>query len=325
MRFLIHKKLIHTLITLSTIFVAAPSTGAQKVEPIKFGNFDQWITRNITESKVLGGNDKKLYEVGPTMIITGNKPYSNMGGSPWATSNVYAKVSGISKGSNAIYPASRGGNNMCAKLCTQMDHIKVLGMINMNVMVAGSMFLGEMIEPISSTSNPYSKMEMGMKYNKRPSAVVLDYKVDMPDTDTRVKSTGFGSKKVLKGRDNAVAFVILQRRWEDADGNLHAKRVGTGGELFSKTTQWTNGHRIPIKYGDVSTDPTYSWLGLRQGDNAYYARNSKGKLVKVEEEGWDSPDATPTHVILMLSAGNGEPYIGTEGLTLYVDNVGFVF
>ena len=60
-----------------------------------------------------------------------------------ATSNVYAKVSGVTKGSNAVYPANRTANNRCAKLCTQMERVKVLGLINMDVMVAGSMFLGD--------------------------------------------------------------------------------------------------------------------------------------------------------------------------------------
>lgn len=303
----------------------APELRAQQVEQIKYGDFEQWVTRNITESVVLGGHQKTLYEVGPTAVIDENVAYRNLGGSPWATSNVYAKVSGVTKASNAVYPHTRRPGNKCVKLCTQMDNIKVLGIINMNVMVAGSMFLGEMIEPISSTKNPYAKMEMGIPYTKRPKSVVLDYKVDMPLTDTRIKSTGFGSKKVLPGRDQAVVFVLLQRRWEDAEGNLHAKRVGTGGELFTSGSPWQNGHSIPIKYGDVSADPKLNWLPLRTGENAYYARNSKGKLVKVEEEGWDTPDATPTHAILMMSAGNGEPYVGTEGLTLYVDNVGFGF
>ncbi len=65
------------------------------------------------------------------------------------------------------------------------------------------------------------------------------------------------------------------------------------------------------------------YLQLRSGDDRYYARNSKGKMVPVTEEGWDSADSTPTHIIVMFSAGSGEPYVGTEGLTLYVDNVGF--
>ena len=208
---------------------------------------------------------------------------------------------------------------------SKLEHVKVIGLINMDVMVAGSMFLGQMIEPISSTKNPYSKMDMGIAYTKRPKNLVLDYKVDMPDTNIRTKATGFSSQKTLQGHDDAVVFIMLQRRWEDANGNLHAKRVGTGGEKFTKDTKWVNGHKIPIVYGDASNHPELSWVGLRNNSNAYYARNSKGKLRPVVEEGYDSPDATPTHAIVMISAGSGEPYVGTEGLNFYVDNVAFEF
>lgn len=295
------------------------------VERIKYGDMNGWVTRNIKESAVIGGNQKKVYAIGPTCTL-GDKPYHNMGESPWATSNVLAKVSGITKTSNAVYPATRSGADKCARLTTQMEQVKVLGVINMDVMVAGSMFLGEMVEPIKSTSNPYSKMNMGVPYTKRPTALVFDYKLECPNVNTRTKSTGFSSKKTLQGRDAAVVFVFLQRRWEDADGNIHAKRVGTGGQKFSTTTPWHNGHRVPIRYGNASTQPGYSqYLALRSGSNAYYARNSKGRLVPVKEEGWDDPNATPTHAIVMFSAGSGEPYVGTEGLTLYVDNVGFGF
>lgn len=297
---------------------------AQSVEHIKYGDFSNWVTRQIHESAVIGGHDKTIYEIGPTQTINGNKPYSNLGGSPWATSNVYAKVSGVVKTSNAVYPAERSANNKCAKLCTQIENVKVLGLINMNVMVAGSMFLGEMIEPITSTKNPYSKMEMGVPFTKRPKSLVFDYKIDMPNVNYRIKSTGFSSKKQLPGHDNAVVFVFLQRRWEDAQGNLHAKRVATGGQHFSKGTPWTNGYRLPLVYGDLSAKGTVpGYLKLRTGEERYYARNSKGKMVPVTEEGWDDTSAVPTHVVVMFSAGSGEPYVGTEGLTLYVDNVGF--
>lgn len=302
----------------------ASFVSAQTVEHIKYGDFSNWVTRHIHESAVIGGHDKTIYEIGPTQTIEGNKPYSNLGGSPWATSNVYAKVSGVVKTSNAVYPADRSAKNKCAKLCTQIEKVKVLGLINMDVMVAGSMFLGKMFEPVTSTKNPYSKMEMGIPFSKHPKSLVFDYKVDMPNVNYRVKSTGFSSKKQLPGHDNAVVFVFLQRRWEDSDGNIHAKRVATGGEHFSKTASWTNGHRLQLTYGDLSLKgPVPDYLQLRSGDDRYYARNSKGKMVPVTEEGWDSANATPTHIIVMFSAGSGEPYVGTEGLTLYVDNVGF--
>lgn len=299
------------------------SGSAQTIEPIKYGDMNNWVTRHLHESAVIGGNDKTVYEVGPTTTIEGNKPYVNLGGSPWGTSNVYAKVSGVTKTSNAVFPYERAKGDYAAKLDSKFEHVKVLGLINMDVMVAGSMFLGRMYEPISSTKNPYTKMEMGVPYTKRPSAMVFDYKVDMPNVNTRVKSSGFGSKKTLPGHDNAVVFVFLQRRWEDADGNLHAKRVGTGGRLFTKSSPWVNGYKLPILYGDISNSKSFMpFLALRTKDNAYCAKNSKGQVKPVIEEGWDDPSATPTHLIVMFSAGSGEPYVGTEGLTLYIDNVG---
>lgn len=320
-------KLKTMLALAATAFILAPSTArAIKLEPIKYGNFNSWVTRHVKESSVIGGNTRTVYAIGPATTINGNKAYSNLGGSPWATSNVMAKVSGVTKTSNAVYPANRTGGNKCAKLTTQMEHVKALGIINMDVMVAGSMFLGNMVEPITSTSKPYAKMNMGIPYTKRPTALVFDYAVEAPKTNTRTKSSGFGSKKTLPGRDAAVVFVFLQRRWKDAKGNIHAKRVGTAGQKFNTTTGWHNGHQLKIKYGDASRQPGYaSYLGLRSGANAYYARNSKGRLVPVIEEGWDDPNATPTHAVVMFSAGSGEPYVGTEGLSLYVDNVAFGF
>lgn len=316
---IIMKKL--TLIIASIILCGSYSI-AQKIERIKYGDFNNWITRVISESSVIGGYKKTLYEVGPTKTITGNTSYVNQGGSPWGNSNVFAKVSGITKGSCAVEPVVRSGANKCAKLSTKIEQVKVLGVINMDVMVAGSMFLGQMIEPVTSTKNPYSKMDMGVPYTKKPKALVLDYKVDMPATNSRTKATGFGSKKTIPGRDQAVVFVYLQSRWEDANGNLHAKRVGTGGKKFASASGWVNGAKIPIVYGDISSRADLKWLPLRKAGNAYYARNSKGKLKPVIEEGWDA-NATPTHVIVMISSGSGEPFVGTEGLNLYVDNIGF--
>ncbi|MDE6384459.1 MAG: PCMD domain-containing protein [Paramuribaculum sp.] len=319
------KPIILSLV-LSAALLSPTLSTAQKIEYLKFGDFNNWVTRVIKESHLIGGKEKKIYEVGPSTTITGNKPYVNMGGSPWGTSNVYAKVAGVVKGSNAVEPCVRSGSNLCAKLCTKLDHIKAVGVVNMDVMVAGSIFLGQMIEPVSSTKNPYSKMDMGVPYTKRPQSLVLDYRVDMPSANTRTKSTGFGSKKTLAGRDHAVVFIYLQRRWEDADGNLHAKRVATGGHQFTTASKWVNGFKIPLVYGDVSKNADLKWLGLRSSkDNAYYARNSKNKLKPVIEEGWDDPNATPTHVIVMISSGAGEPFIGTEGLNFYVDNIGFAF
>lgn len=307
------------------LLMAVLTGGAYTLEPIKYGDFSQWVTRDITESKLLGGHHKTIYEIAPTAHVEGNKPYANTGGSPWATSNVYAKVSGVVKGSNTVSPFNRGGDT-CAKLEAKMEEVKVLGLINMDVMVAGSIFLGRVFEPITSTKSPYSKMEMGVPYTKRPKALVFDYQVDMPAENTRTKATGFSSKKTLQGRDNAEVYIILQKRWEDSDGKLYAQRVGTGRERYSASVPWTKGHAVPIHYGDITKESFYKpWMGLINGEKAYYARNSKGKMVPVEEVGWAPADAQPTHMLMMASSTCGEAFIGTEGLTLYIDNIALGF
>lgn len=317
---LLHSVLVALFMCFGTVIAVALRT-----EPIKYGDFTNWVTRNITESKVIGGKGKTIYEIAPTRTITGNQPYSNQGGSPWATSNAYAKVSGIVKGSNTVGPAIINGNKV-AKMESRIEEVKVLGIINMDVMVAGSIFLGKLHEPVTSTKAPFAKMEMGIPYTKRPVALVFDYKVDVPATNTRVKATGFGGKKTLNGRDNAEVYVLLQKRWEDEKGNIYAHRVGTGRERYSKSVPWTKGHQLKIQYGDITKKPGYkSWMGLLDGGKAYYAKNSKGKMVPVHEVGWAAEDETPTHVLVMASSSCGEPFVGTEGMTLYIDNIAFGF
>ena len=317
------KKLIMTA-AVALALMATPAAQAQKVVPIKFGNMDHWVTRVIKESGVIGGQTKHVYEIGPTQTINGAKAYTNLGGSPWGSSNVYAKVMGVVKTSNAVFPDTHGSGK-CAKLTTMLEHVKAVGVINMDVLVSGSIFLGQMIEPLSSTKNPYSKMEMGIPYKQRPKYLQFDYKLNAPGGD-RTYSSGFGSKKTVRGRDYAEVFIILQRRWEDSKGRLHAARVGTGRQRFGNTTNWVTGHRIPIWYGDITKHAGYqSYMGLINGEKSYYARNSKGKMVKCPEEQWDAPNATPTHMLLMASSGCGTAYVGTVGMALWVDNFALVF
>lgn len=313
-------------IILTSLMALSAATGwSLRLEPIPFGDFSRWKKRTITESKVIGGKEKTLYEIAPEGSTSGNKPYVNEGGSPWATSNVYAKVAGVVKGSNTVTPAVHNGNR-CAKMEAKMEEVKALGIVNMDVMVAGTIFLGRVYEPITSPKGPFSKMEMGMPYTKRPKALVFDYQVQMPSSNTKTKSTGLSSKKTIQGRDNAEVYVLLQKRWEDEKGNIYAQRVGTGRERYSKSIPWTTQHQIPIHYGDITKQSFYkSWMGLLNGDKAYYAKNSKGKLVPVQEIEWAPADATPTHVLVMASSSCGEPFVGTEGLTLYIDNVAFGF
>lgn len=312
------------LITILLAGVSVTATTAQNIVPVAFGDFEQWVTRNIKESAVLGGAHKQVFAVGPEKTVDEAKAYEPEGGTPWASSNIYARVVGITKTSNAVFPDQRETGGRCAKLTTRMEHCKAMGLINIDVVVAGTLFTGRMFEPITGTSEPYSKMEMGIPFAKRPKTMRFDYKVEVPADNFRTYSSGFGSRKTLAGADKAEAYVILQRRWEDADGNLYAKRVGTGRETYGKSTAgWVNGHDVNIVYGDASHVP--GTMPLIPEAKSYYARNSKGKMVPVKEVGWDAPDATPTHMVIMFSAGSGEPYMGTLGLTLWVDNVALTY
>ena len=85
-----------------------------KVDYIAFGNFDKWLVRKVTESGVLGGETKTLYEIAPTATWNNNNAYKNQGGSPWATSNVMAKVAGITKTNVSVYREERPGHGYCA-------------------------------------------------------------------------------------------------------------------------------------------------------------------------------------------------------------------
>ena len=143
----------------SVVFAAAILFGPQssvtaqnKEKLIPFGDMNHWVIRNINESAVIGGNTKTLYEIGPNQTINGNKPYHNTGNSPWATSNVMAKVMGVVK-TNCSVTRDKHDSGYCAKMTTHIESVKVLGLMNINVLAAGSLFLGSMTEPITSTKD----------------------------------------------------------------------------------------------------------------------------------------------------------------------------
>ena len=103
--------------------------GTAQSEMIKYGDFDQWIVRNIKESRIIGGDTKQLYEIGPNAVWNENKAYTNQGGSPWGTSNVMARVCGITKTNTSVYREKRG-NGYCARLETHVEKVKVMGIVN---------------------------------------------------------------------------------------------------------------------------------------------------------------------------------------------------
>ena len=293
-------------------------------ELVKFGNFDSWITRSIKESVLVGGNTQTLYEIGPNGSFDGARAYTNQGGSPWGCSNVYAKVAGVVKTNVSVYPDKHQGGQ-CAKLTTHIVSAKAIGVINISVLATGSIFLGTLLEPITGSSNPMSKMSIGIPFTKRPKAVKFDYKYNSPGTE-RIRETGFSKRQKVSGKDMGQVTCLLQKRWEDADGNIHALRIGTMRHFFTQNCDWKEGQTFNIHYGDITHESFYKPdMGLMSGSTGFYGLNSKGKNVPVTEEGWAAPDETPTHIVLKFDSSHGGAYVGTIGNTLWVDNVKLVY
>ena len=286
--------------TLALVALLGSSTlvrAQQREEPLPFGNMDQWVKREIKESAIIGGELKNIYAVGPTSTIKGEVPYKPTGGSPWATSNVMAKVVGIVKTNSSVFPEARG-NGYCARLDTHMESVKVFGLVDITVLAAGSLFLGEVHEPIKSTKNPNGLLLM---------------------------ATGFSRTGKVAGKDHAAVVCLLQKRWEDAEGNVYAKRVGTFAIQYSQSTDWHNAATYNILYGDITHNPAYRAEWMKLNAYEYNTVNSHGKSVRIQEVGWAAPDETPTHLVLQFASSHGGAYIGSPGNSLWVDNVKLVY
>ena len=294
-------------------------------ELIKFGGFDSWITRSIKESVLVGGKTQTLYEIGPRGTFDGARAYTNQGGSPWGNSNVLAKVAGVAKTNVSVYPDTHQGGR-CAKLYTHIVQCKAVGVVNISVLASGSIFLGAMLEPITGSKDPMSKINVGIPFTRRPKAVKFDYKYHSPSSE-RIRETGFSKRQTVSGKDMGQVICLLQKRWEDSEGNIHALRVGTMYHRFSQNCDWREGQSFDIHYGDISGESFFqSSMNLMKGDaNSFYALNSKGKNVPIHEDGWAAPGEAPTHIILKFDSSYGGAYVGTVGNTLWIDNVKLVY
>lgn len=307
------------------LFGISAFSQSEKIEAIPFGSMNNWFSREVKESFVIGGNTQTLYEIGnKNHKMEINEAYHNTD-SPWATSTVMAKVKGITKASVTVFPEKRGQSDYAARLETKIEHVKVFGVLNIYVLASGTIFLGEMVEPITNTNNPKSKLIAGIPQTEKPHFVQFDYKVKAGGQSRKINGLTKGSK--LNQRDEAVAFIILQKRWEDNQGNIHALRIGTGWERFGKTiNSWQNKHRLEVHYGDISKESYFKdYMGLKKGSEAYYAKNSHGKVVPIIEEGWGDKNDKITHMFIQFSSSNGEPYVGSPDNRFWVDNVKLVY
>lgn len=307
------------------LFMAALMAHAERIVPVPFGNMDSWTTRHIKESRLIGGNTRTLYCLAPTREINSNAPYTYAGNwsNPWSCSNAYAKVSGIEKAAGTVYPERSHNGNTCARLDVSMQEVTVLGMIDIKVLVAGTLFWGRTIEPITSAKDAYRNIDFGIPFREKPSYLMFDYKCVVSPEQWVWYAKGLSAPKKQQGHDECEVYLLLQKRWETPDGKIHAVRVGTAYQRFAKTqASWVDNYRLKVHYGDYSKQPGYqSYMGFCK---PFRARNSQGKLVHIDEEGWDG-NATPTHAILMITSGKYEAFVGHDGNTLWIDNVRLVY
>ena len=308
----------------SVVLADGDGVTSENVVPFAYGDMDNWIVREIHESGIIGGNTKWLYELGPSDTIVGNTAFRNMGGSPWATSNVMAKVAGVVKTNTSVFPEKRG-DGMCARMETRYESVKVFGLVDIEVIAAGSVFLGTVHEPIKGTKNPQAMLQSGVPFSKKPKALRFDYKVKAAPEKNRVRSTGFSRKSTVAGQDSLAVILLLQKRWEDAEGNVYSKRVGTMVQRYTESTpDWVNDATYPILYGNITSKPEYKPY-MRIQVEERYTLNSKGKSVPIQEVGWAEPGEAPTHMVLQFTSSHGGAYIGSPGNTFWIDNVELIY
>lgn len=288
----------------------------------EYGTLDRWSVREVKESAIIGGKVKYLYEFyGDMDTVATREPFVAPEGYLWRTNNVLAVVAGVTKTNNTVYPEKRGAG-YCARIETHVESVKALGIVNMDVTCQGAFILGALPEPIKDTKDPMAKVMYGIPFNGRPSALVFDYKADVGHE--AIRGTGFSRLKPLGYPDYPVIAIILQKRWEDEDGNVHALRVGTGCEVIRENvTSWRNAHRLDVHYGDITSEHFYDESMALQTDpeRAFHTLNSSGDNVVVLEEGWASPDEQPNFMVIKFLSSCGQAFYGGVGNTLWIDNI----
>ena len=287
------------------------------------GKFDKWCVREIKESAIIGGQTEYLYEFygNQDTLVTGKKPFKAPKDYIWRTNNVLAVVAGVVKTNNTVYPEKRG-DGYCARIETHIEEVKALGIVNMDVTCQGVLLIGELPEPITTTKDPMAKVFYGVPFTGRPKALRMDIKADVGHEV--IRGTGFSKLKPMGYKDYPQIIMILQKRWEDEDGNVHALRVGTAIErVMEDIPDWKNGYEVKVRYGDITGEPYYKdYMGLNNDpETAFHARNSKGENVIISEDGWAEPGTEPTHMMIHILSSCGKAFYGGVGNTIWLDNV----
>lgn len=300
-----------------------PDANDNTAKQVEYSGLDSWYCREVHESLVIGGATQKLYEIGkPDPSGKRSNPLLKDKSSPWATTNLYAKI-GVDVGVNCVFP-EKTKDGCCCRMETKIREVNLIG-LKLKVLVAGTIFLGEIIQPVRSVKDPICKLNHGIAFTGKPRAVQFSYKYK--SGQHRLKSV-FSSRPV-EGSDKGEFCMILQKRWEDENGNVYAIRIGGARDfLFDTRDQWVNDTTVTVKYGDITKEPFYDpkRMALIPEVSELYVKNSKNEMVPLTETGWDTFHETPTHLILYFTSSfEGVNYIGSPESMLWVDNIRLIY
>ena len=321
----VEKKEISILVLCVLLSRCLMARSEEQVELVPYGDFESWTVRYIKESGLIGGNIKKLYMVGPSDTIYGNKPYTPSPLSPWGSGNTHARAFGVDKASISVTPERRTDQDgYCCRMETRLESVKA-GVLDLNAIATGSVYTGRLLDPVgmAQSSDPNSGLDMGIPFNRRPKALMLDYKAFIQSGEGILYAPASSKIKPVAGHDEGQIILILQHRWEE-NGHVYAYRVGTAVEHISHSTNgWVNDHRVHVVYGPVPPRADYKeWQWLT--NKRYKTHNSKGKMVYIEEKEWRG-DIEPTHLIIKISAGCQKPFTGRPGNVVCCDNIRLVY
>ena len=122
----------------------------------------------------------------------------------------------------------------------------------------------------------------------------------------------------MPGKDKAIVTIQLQKRTETG-GKIYAERVATGEMLIDSSCDWKHGVKLKLEYGRPSDENALSQFSRL--NSFFYAENSSGKSVPVQETGWADPGTAPTHLIIYFASGYLGPFTGEIGNSLSIDNI----
>lgn len=290
---------------------------------LNYSSLDFWFSRKVKESVILSGKPVELFGIGKVSPTADSFDLSLKDqNSPWGVTNIYTKMV-VDIGNSRVFPEKRG-EGYCARLESRIRKDNIAG-LDVEVMIAGTLFLGELIEPVKGMKDPLKNVSQGIPFTRLPKAVRFDYKYNVGTK--RVKATT--NVEPVPGPDQAEFCVILQKRREDSTGNVFATRIGGARQFFTGTQKsWINQAEFPVTYGDITGLPEYNpkTMGLIPSVGEVYVKNSKGKMVPLKETGWGKPGDLPTHMIMYFTSSfEGVKYFGSPESVFWVDNIELVY